>query len=169
MEYLLGDDARVRFTRQMLRDAALNVQVERIREATAIPAVRCTDRTPYPSGRLGLQYESRRTGWFVFPAWIVAHVEATSQDSPTGLLFERPDLVQDAGFADIDGRRVRGLRVRRTKLEVAAWLDPESQHLVESSFAITVGDKHIQIFRRWEYPRAGTIARPDGLKLPDCI
>ena len=169
-DYLFDEGARIRFTRVMDRDSAFpDAEVESILEVTDLPAVRCADRTASPGARLGFHYQREQTGWRVLAASRIADSEAASLLSPTAMLFRSAALLSDAGLKTREGRAVRGLRFEQQGSAHTVWIDVDSLLLVELTWAFAIDGVHGEMTLDWQYPSGRSIARPEGLHVPDCI
>ena len=162
-EYQLDDRGRIRFQRLRRRDPATSDLEITVNEVTDLPAVLCRDRKPREA-RLKLAFSYWRGKWqqVVGQVHMPTHELDMIWDLPAGQLG-------DGGMREMKGHRVRrvGFRVS-PQLSHAFWIDVETLLPVRYSMSLWMDGKSHEVFETIEYPK-GSIERPDGLSVPDCV
>ena len=174
-EFIFDARGRVSFHRFSQTDPVRpGTRLQTILEFTDLPAVRCTDGSPYPNRRLGFTYSEGRNGWGVGRATMVDENGLWADVSTVQTLIHKPNEVfADAGPRTIDRRPARGLTHKAAggswAFERTLWIDAQSLlPLVDVTVAALEG-KRAEISVIWSYPPLRPITRPLGMVPPKCI
>lgn len=171
-EYLLDDQARIRFHRYLVPDTAHpGVMRATIREFTDRPAVRCHDGKTLPGRRLGITYTESWNGWHIGnPMAVDVNGMPWAMGSPGyELLHTDAGSVRDLGERSSEGRSTRGFNLSPPPRDVSVWIDVHSLLPVVERTVLTMQGKQVEVSSFWTYPPPRPIGPPPGVKRPDCL
>jgi hypothetical protein len=167
-EYQLDAAAMVRFSRLTFPSRGVLQPGSRpLREFTDLPGVKCADRTPYPGRRLAVSYSHSNGKWTVNASLYGSNLDWGNL-GPLGFMFEPGIELSDAGLRRTARYQLRGLRTRSGVKEDTGWFDVESLLVRESSAAMTIEGKRLEIVSSWAYP-PGQLVRPPEVTVPNCV
>ena len=70
----------------------------------------------------------------------------------------------------VAGRQVRVIRFNSWRgASHTFWIDATSMLPLHFSFVVTLDDKRVEVVEQFEYPASGSIERPAGTQVPDCV